>query len=82
MPSKHFKNYVPNMHPSTQERCREGLSVSWDKMLCQQEKKLWTHRYLGIRIEPLGSGHQQLLLHAVQSKGQDGPGLLEAKSRR
>lgn len=40
------------------------------------------HWYLGIRIESLGGGHEQLLLRTIQSKGQDGPGLLGARDRR
>ena len=32
--------------------------------------------YLGVGVEPLGGGHQQLPFHAVKGKGQDCPGLL------
>jgi hypothetical protein len=40
------------------------------------------HWYLSVRIEPLGGGHEQLLLGAIQSKGQDGPGLLGTRGTR
>lgn len=51
------------------------------------EGRIWgspasTCWYLSIGVEPLGGRHQQLLVHTVECKGQDCPGLLGTKSGR
>lgn len=57
---------------------------SWDDT---SRRRIWgspapAYWYLGIGVEPLGGGHEQLLVHAVKRKGQDCPGLLGRRDRR
>lgn len=37
--------------------------------------------YLSIGVEPLGGGHEQLLVHTVECKCQDCPGLLDERKK-
>ena len=68
-----------------QKGCKEGVPLKplrivtgphvrgVEKAWCSPPVMQW---YLGVGVEPLGGGHQQLPFHAVKGKGQDCPGLL------
>ena len=79
-----FKTYL-------QKGCKEGVPLKPLKIVtgprvrgverawCSPPLMQW---YLGVGVEPLGGGHQQLPFHAVKGKGQDCPGLLGMRGTR
>lgn len=74
-----------------QKGCKEGVPLKPLRIVTRPHVR-WVGRiwrsppiaqwYLGIRVEPLGGGHQQLPFHAVKGKGQDCPGLLGMRGTR
>lgn len=74
-----------------QKGCKEGVPLKPLRIVTGPHVR-WVGRiwrsppivqwYLGIGVEPLGGGHQQLPFHAVKSKGQDCPRLLGMRGTR